>query len=121
MTAVYATEKSMDLAVLKIDAKDLPALELGDSDALKQGEPVIAIGNPLGLRHSVVSGVVSEKRELEGKPMIQVAIPIERGNSGGPLLDMQGRVQGIVTLKSQVTQNLGFAVVVNVSIDRSLS
>lgn len=113
VTAIHATEKSMDLAVLKIDAKDLPVLELGDSDALKQGEQVIAIGNPLGFRHSVVSGVVSEKRELEGKPMIQVAIPIERGNSGGPLLDMQGRVHGIVTLKSQVTRNLGFAVVVN--------
>ena len=113
VTAIHATEKSMDLAVLKIDATDLPVLELGDSDALKQGEQVIAIGNPLGLRHSVVSGVVSEKRELEGKPMIQVAIPIERGNSGGPLLDMQGRVHGIVTLKSQVTRNLGFAVVVN--------
>ena len=113
VTAIHATEKSMDLAVLKIDAKDLPVLELGDSDELKQGEQVIAIGNPLGLRHSVVSGVVSEKRELEGKPMIQVAIPIERGNSGGPLLDMQGRVHGIVTLKSQVTRNLGFAVVVN--------
>ncbi len=112
-TAIHATEKSMDLAVLKIDATDLPVLELGDSDALKQGEQVIALGNPLGLRHSVVSGVVSEKRELEGKPMIQVAIPIERGNSGGPLLDMQGRVHGIVTLKSQVTRNLGFAVVVN--------
>lgn len=113
VTAVHATEKSMDLAVLKIDAKDLPVLKLGDSDALKQGEQVVAIGNPLGLRHSVVSGVVSEKRELDGKPMIQVAIPIERGNSGGPLLDMQGRVHGIVTLKSQVTRNLGFAVVVN--------
>lgn len=113
VTAIHATEKSMDLAVLKIDASDLPVLELGNSDALKQGEQVIAIGNPLGLRHSVVSGVVSEKRELEGKPMIQVAIPIERGNSGGPLLDMQGRVHGIITLKSQVTRNLGFAVVVN--------
>lgn len=113
VTAIHATEKSMDLAVLKIEATDLPALELGDSDTLKQGEQVVAIGNPLGLRHSVVSGVVSEKRELEGKPMIQVAIPIERGNSGGPLLDMQGRVHGIVTLKSQVTRNLGFAVVVN--------
>lgn len=113
VSAIHATEKSMDLAVLKIEASDLPVLELGDSDTLKQGEQVIAIGNPLGLRHSVVSGIVSEKRELDGKPMIQVAIPIERGNSGGPLLDMQGRVHGIVTLKSQVTRNLGFAVTVN--------
>lgn len=113
VTSIHATEKAMDLAIIKVDARGLTALELGDSDTLKQGEQVIAIGNPLGFRHSVVTGVVSEKREVDDKPMIQVAIPIERGNSGGPLLDLEGRVHGIVTLKSQVTRNLGFAVVIN--------
>jgi len=113
VTEIHATDKTMDLAVLRIDAHDLPALELGNSDALKPGQEVIAIGNPLGLERSVVRGVVSELREIEGRPMIQLAIPIERGNSGGPLLDRQGRVQGIVTLKSLVTRDLGFAVVVN--------
>ena len=113
VTEVHATEKATDLAVLRINAANLKPLELGDSDTLVPGQPVVAIGNPLGFKYSVVSGVVSEKREVDGKPMIQVAIPIERGNSGGPLLDHQGRVHGLMTLKSQVTDNLGFAVVVN--------
>ncbi|MAG92383.1 MAG: hypothetical protein CMJ48_01335 [Planctomycetaceae bacterium] len=111
--SIHATQRLMDLAILKIDAQNLPALELGDSDALKQGQSIVALGNPRGLQHSVVSGVVSGKREIDGKPMIQLAIPIESGNSGGPVLDMFGRVHGIVTLKSLVTENLGFAVTVN--------
>ena len=110
---IHASDRALDLALLKIEAKDLPALELGDSDKLKQGQAVVALGNPLGLEHSIVAGVVSGKRELDGRPMIQVAIPLEQGNSGGPLLDMQGRVQGILTLKSLVTANLGFAMPVN--------
>jgi S1-C subfamily serine protease/regulator of sirC expression with transglutaminase-like and TPR domain len=111
--SVYATERTMDLALIKIDAKNLPALELGDSETLEQGQPVVALGNPHGLEHSVVAGVVSGTRKVDGKPMIQLAIPIEPGNSGGPLLDMQGRVHGILTLKSLVTRNLGFAIAVN--------
>jgi regulator of sirC expression with transglutaminase-like and TPR domain len=108
-TAVHATDRASDLAVIRIAAKELPALELGDSDALKQGQPVVALGNPAGLEYSVVSGVVSGRREIDGRSMIQIAIPIEPGNSGGPLLDMQGRVHGLLTLKSAVTANLGFA------------
>jgi regulator of sirC expression with transglutaminase-like and TPR domain len=113
VTDVYASDRSLDLALLRIRAKDLPALELGDSDGVKQGQPIVAFGNPLGLTYSVVSGVVSSKREVEGRPMIQLAIPLERGNSGGPMLDLQGRVQGIITMKSLVTANLGFAMPVN--------
>lgn len=113
VTEVYASEPSLDLAVVRIDARDLPPLPLGDSDTLQQGQSVIALGNPRGLEHSVVSGVVSGRRDIDGKPMIQLAIPIEPGNSGGPLLDLQGRVHGILTLKSAVTQNLGFAVEIN--------
>ncbi|HJT78350.1 MAG TPA: trypsin-like peptidase domain-containing protein, partial [Gemmataceae bacterium] len=112
-TEVYATDRAADLAVVRIPAKNLPALELGDSDALKQGQAVVALGNPRGLEHSVVSGVVSGRRDIDGRSMIQLAIPIEPGNSGGPLLDMQGRVRGILTLKSLVTENLGFATPVN--------
>ncbi len=110
---IHASDRALDLAVVRIDGHDLPALTLGDSEALKQGQSVLAIGNPLGLKHSVVTGVVSGVRELEGRPMIQLAMPIEPGNSGGPLLDLQGRVQGILTLKSLMTANLGFAVGVN--------
>jgi regulator of sirC expression with transglutaminase-like and TPR domain len=112
-TSIHASDRALDLALVKIDADDLPSLELGDSDSLKDGQAVVAVGNPLGLRHSVVSGVVSGRREIEGRSMIQLAIPIEPGNSGGPLLDLQGRVHGVLTMKSLVTANLGFAVTIN--------
>ena len=113
VTEVFASDRNFDLAVIRIAASKLPALPLGDSDSLKQGAAVIALGNPLGLEHSVVRGVVSARREVEGAEMIQVAIPIEPGNSGGPLLDLRGRVHGILTLKSVMTRNLGFAMPAN--------
>jgi S1-C subfamily serine protease/regulator of sirC expression with transglutaminase-like and TPR domain len=113
VTEVFASDRNFDLAIIRIAASKLPALPLGDSDTLKQGAAVIALGNPLGLERSVVRGVVSARREVEGVEMIQVAIPIEPGNSGGPLLDLKGRVHGILTLKSAMTRNLGFAMPAN--------
>ena len=113
VTAIEATERSHDLAVLRIDAKDLPALPLANSDELQDGQPVVAIGNPVGLERSVVSGVLSGRREIDGRTMLQVAMPIERGNSGCPLLDLRGRVHGLLTLKSLKTENLGFAMPIN--------
>ena len=113
VTSVHATNRFLDLAVLRIDARGLAPLPLGDSDDLRQGQSVVALGNPLGLRHSVVAGVVSGRREMDGRSLIQLAIPLERGNSGGPMIDMQGRVGGILTLKSAITPNLGFAVAIN--------
>jgi regulator of sirC expression with transglutaminase-like and TPR domain len=113
VTSVHASDRNLDLALLRVEARGLAGLELGDSDALRDGQAVVALGHPRGLQHSVVSGVVSGRPKIQGKSMIQVAMPIEQGNSGGPLLDTQGRVRGIITLKSQVTPNLGFAVPVN--------
>jgi serine protease Do len=113
VTAVEATDRAHDLALIRLDAKDLPALSLGDSANVKDGQPVVALGNPHGLRYSVVKGVVSGRREIDGQPMIQLAIPVEPGNSGGPVVDLQGRVVGVLTLKSLVTENLGFATAVN--------
>lgn len=113
VTAVHAFDRPLDLALIRIDATGLPALALGNSDELKQGQAVVAMGNPRGLKHSIVAGVVSGTREIDGRQMIQLAIPIEQGNSGGPLLDLQGRVHGILTMKSAVTENLGFALPVN--------
>jgi regulator of sirC expression with transglutaminase-like and TPR domain len=113
VTEIHAWDRKLDLAVIRVDADGLPALKLGNSDALKQGAPVVAMGNPLGLEHSIVQGVVSARREFDGLEMIQLAIPIEPGNSGGPLLDLQGRVHGILNMKSAVTPNLGFAVPIN--------
>lgn len=113
VTAVEATERSHDLAILRVDATGLPALPLGDSDELVDGQQIMAVGNPVGLERSVVSGVLSGRREIEGRTMLQLAIPIERGNSGGPMLDLRGRVHGLLTLKSLKTENLGFAMPVN--------
>ena len=74
---------------------------------------MVAIGNPPAAQTSVVSGVISGLRQLEGKTLIQLAMPIEQGNSGGPVLDRSGHVLGLVTMKSAVSENLGFAVAVN--------
>ena len=118
VTEVHAWDRRSDLAIIRIDAKGLAPLPLGDSDTLEQGASIVAMGNPRGLDFSVVSGVVSARREvktgdLDADAMIQLAIPIEPGNSGGPLLDLQGRVHGILTLKSALTENLGFAMPIN--------
>ena len=115
VTEVTASDRAMDLAILRIKppAQPLVPLPLGDSDNLPDGLPVVTVGNPHGLEFSVVNGVVSGVREMDGRRMIQLAIPIEPGNSGGPVVDPAGRVIGIVTIKSLVTRNLGFAVGVN--------
>lgn len=110
---IHAWDRKLDLAVIRIGAQDLPALALGDSDKLKQGAPVVAMGNPLGLDRTFVSGLVSARREFDGLPTIQVAMPVEPGNSGGPLLDAAGRVVGIVNMKSLLAPNLGFATPIN--------
>lgn len=113
-TVVQASDRKLDLAIVKIETKKkLKPLPLGDSTDLKQGQAIIALGHPRGLEYSVVAGVLSGKRDFDGVSMLQLAIPIEQGNSGGPVLDMDGRVLGIVTMKSLVTNNLGFAVPVN--------
>jgi serine protease Do len=108
-TEIHAWDRKLDLAVIRIGESNLPALKLGESSEVKQGASVVAMGNPRGLTHSVVQGVVSAFREFESGRMIQLAIPIEPGNSGGPLLDANGRVIGILEMKSAVTENLGFA------------
>jgi regulator of sirC expression with transglutaminase-like and TPR domain len=107
---IHASDRKLDLAVIRVATKGLPLLPIGDPSTLKDGQAVVAMGNPQGLKFSVVAGVVSGRRELDGRNMIQVALPIEPGNSGSPLLDMQGRVHGVLTIKSLVTENLGFAV-----------
>ena len=110
VVAIHASDRKMDLAVIRVAEKDLPPLSLGDPSNLKKGAPIVVMGNPHGLKHSVVSGVNSGMREIDGRTMLQLAIPIEPGNSGGPVLDRKGHVHGIVTMKSLVTDNLGFAV-----------
>lgn len=116
VTAVEASNRLLDLALLRISVPrgkqhpKLKALPLGKAQSLKAGQPVAAFGNPRGLKHSVTAGVVSALREVEDRPMIQLAMPIEQGNSGGPLVNLAGEVVGVVNMKSLVTPNLGFAI-----------
>lgn len=109
---VIAVDREADLVVIRVEGKAPGGLELGDSSMIRTGQGVLTIGNPLGLNHSVARGVIAEERELEGRPMIQVAMPIEPGNSGSPLVDERGRVIGVIAIKS--ASSLGFAVPSNV-------
>ncbi len=114
--SIHASDRFLDLALLRVDVQGakLTPLELASADAaLSDGDDVVVIGNPHGLKNSVVKGVLSARREIDGRPMLQLAVPIEPGNSGGPVLDMGGRVHGVVTLKSTLSNNLGFAMPVD--------
>lgn len=108
---VKGSDPSTDLAVLKIDAKDLPYLNFGDSDSLKIGEWVVAIGNPFGLEGTLTLGIVSGKgRQNLGiasrEDFIQTDAAINPGNSGGPLLNLQGEVVGVNT--AIITRSTGY-------------
>ncbi len=116
---VVGTDPTADIAVIKIKAKNLPTLPLGDSDKLQVGEWVIAIGNPYGLSHTVTVGVVSALgrtiREEGGYfgNFIQTDAAINPGNSGGPLLNIKGEVVGINTAIIPYAQGIGFAIPIN--------
>ncbi|MGV2339010.1 MAG UNVERIFIED_CONTAM: S1C family serine protease [Planctomycetaceae bacterium] len=101
---------SLDLAILRVADLELPALSLSADEKTPQGREVVALGHPEGFRNSIVSGVISGHQDIEGVEMLQLAMSIERGNSGGPVLDRQGAVVGIVTRKSALQDKLGFAV-----------
>ncbi len=111
----------LDLAIIKVDAKNLPVAKLGDSDKLLVGEPAIAIGNPLGLefQSTVTSGIISGLHRtinVEGnviEDLIQTDASINQGNSGGPLLNSKGEVVGINTAKISSAEGLGFAIPIN--------
>jgi S1-C subfamily serine protease len=110
-------DPATDLALIRIAARDLPYSQLGDSDTLRAGQLVIAMGNPLGFQSTVSTGIVSavgrSMRGQEGRlieNIIQHTAPLNPGNSGGPLVDSRGRVMGINTAIIAMAQGLGFAV-----------
>jgi len=112
------------VAVLKIEGKDLPTVKLGDSEKLKVGEWVLAIGSPFGFDHSATKGIVSAKgRSLPNDtyvPFIQTDVAINPGNSGGPLFNMSGEVVGInsqIFTRSGGFMGLSFAIPINVAMD----
>lgn len=117
-TLIGADEET-DLALLKIDAKDLPFLIFGNSDNLKVGEWLLAIGNPFGLDHTVTAGILSAKgRNIHSGPFdnfLQTDASINPGNSGGPLLNMAGQVVGINTAITARGQGIGFAIPSNMA------
>jgi serine protease Do len=117
---IIGQDPKTDLALIQVaDAKDLPALPLGDSDAVLPGDFVVAIGNPFGLDHTVTLGIVSAKgRELGQGPYddyIQTDAAINPGNSGGPLLDLSGAVIGINSAINPQANTIGFAVPINIA------
>lgn len=110
---IIGTDKSTDLALIKIDGKNLPTLPIGDSDKLKVGEWVLAVGNPFNLNSTVTAGIVSAKaRSLGGNPIesfIQTDAAINQGNSGGALVNTQGELVGInAMLYSQTGSYSGY-------------
>jgi serine protease Do len=118
---IVSVDQEHDLAIIRIDAdRPLRALEIGHSDDIMIGETVIAIGNPLGLQHTVTSGIVSAlDRELnfgaraDYSGLIQTDAAINPGNSGGPLLNINGELIGITTAIRGDAQNVGFAIAVD--------
>ena len=115
---VVGRDPKTDLAVLKVKSKEsFPAVTMGDSDQLKVGDWVVAIGNPFGLNNTVTSGIVSAKGRVIGAgpydDFIQTDASINPGNSGGPLINMQGELVGINTAILHNGQGIGFAIPVN--------
>ena len=121
---VVGTDKTSDVALLKVNASGLPAVSIGDSSKLKPGQWVAAIGSPFGFDHTVTHGVVSYvgrgNRSEQYVPFIQTDVPINPGNSGGPLFNLDGQVVGI---NSQIYSNSGgymgvsFAVPINMAMN----
>ncbi|MDN5924288.1 MAG: DegQ family serine endoprotease [Xanthomonadales bacterium] len=121
---VIGTDKPYDIALLKIEGTNLPVVTLGDSRTLKPGQWVLAIGSPFGLDHTVTQGIVSaigrSISDQEYTPFIQTDVPINRGNSGGPLFNLDGEVVGI---NSQIFSNTGgymgvsFSIPIDVAMD----
>ena len=122
---VWASE-DLDLSIIKINIKELPAARLGDSENIKIGQNVYAIGNPVGfeLQRTVTSGIISgtnrtirledENKKTYMESLIQTDATINQGNSGGPLINQNGEIIGITTIKIEDAEGIGFAIPINI-------
>lgn len=124
---IIGSDASSDIAILKVEATDLPAVKLGNSKSLRVGEWVMAIGSPLGFEYSVTSGIVSAKNRTFGSvdryvPFIQTDVAINPGNSGGPLFNMRGEVIGVnsrISTRSGGYMGLSFAIPIDLAMNIS--
>ncbi len=120
---IVGRDPRTDVAVIRVEEKNLPFLPLGDSEAVRVGDWVVAIGNPFGLSHTVSAGIISARgrtiQDVKGLDeagyydFLQTDASINPGNSGGPLLDTAGRVVGMNTAIRRAANNIGFAIPVN--------
>ncbi len=111
--SVLVSDSVEDLAIIKVAGKNLPTLKIADSDTVQVGERVVAIGSPLGLESTVSDGIVSALRKEETASWIQTTAPVSPGNSGGPLLQLDGTVVGVIIWGLKLGQNLNFAATSN--------
>lgn len=118
---IIGSDSTLDLAIVKIEAKNLPVARLGDSGKIRPGEWVIAIGNPYQFGHTVTAGIISatgrELEDIDKHNLIQIDAAINPGNSGGPLVNMQGEVIGISVAIEARAQGIGFAIPINAAKD----
>ena len=122
---IVGRDPSTDVALIRVEPeKDLPFLPLGDSDQVRPGDWVLAVGNPFGLEHTLTAGIISAKHRAINEPgshqgrfddFIQTDAAINPGNSGGPLLNLSGEVIGINTAIRQNANNVGFAIPINLA------
>ncbi len=108
VSRVVAIDEAHNLAIVSIERPNDVRLVLGDSDKVSAGDPVFAIGNPLGADYTISDGLISAVRQLDQTTVLQISAPISQGSSGGPLLNHYGEVIGVATLVSAEGQNLNF-------------
>ena len=122
---VIGVDPTTDVAVVKVDEANLTPAKLGDSDELRVGQPILCLGNPLGLSGgpTVTSGVISSLcRSLimgrgEGLPVLQTDAPVNPGSSGGPLVNLNGEVMAMTTAQIPFAEGMGFAIPINLARD----
>ncbi len=110
---VIGVDARRDLAVIKVGGFNLPAVGLGDSESIRVSEPVAVVGSPQGLSGTVTTGVLSAKRMVDGQTILQINAAVNPGNSGGPMITLDGTVVGVVVAKLKGAENLNFAVPIN--------
>jgi len=112
--SVRAVDERRDLAIVQVAGFKLPVLELGDSDALTVGEPLVIVGSPRGLEGTVTAGILSSVRDSgEGFRVLQTDAAVNPGNSGGPLVNSKGQAVGVVSFKLLAAEGLNFAIPAN--------